>query len=147
MKVSQNAGFRPGFLKLIRYFLNQTLGPQIGQLGENPPETFSARHSSEYKRGFPGHESIIQTELQSQSWLFPHFPHTFVKTCAVRRPAIITVIITISYCRVKHISYNYIKTLLTILLKYLGFLQYLPVFPQLKEIILLESFVSPSSHS
>lgn len=34
MKVPQNAGLRPGFLKVISYFLNQALGPQIGQLGE-----------------------------------------------------------------------------------------------------------------
>lgn len=31
MKVPQNAGFRPEFLKVISYFLNQALGPQIGQ--------------------------------------------------------------------------------------------------------------------
>lgn len=87
----------------------------------------AAVHTGECKCGFPCHRSIIQTELLSQwqSWVFIHqyFPHTFVKTRAIRMTAIITVTIPITYCTVKHISHNCIKRFFTIPFKISRFLQ------------------------
>lgn len=114
------------FLKVISYFLNQAPGPQTGQLGEKPPESLSAR-TLVSTRGFP-----MPWVNHSDRAAEPELTDPSFSTHLCKNTAIIIAIITITYCRVEHISYNYIKTLLTILLKYLGFFPYLPVFPQLK---------------